>query len=573
MQLLLTQTDYSEAGLENVSKNQQAWFTIVVSWHQDALRGNSQMRFDKFFSTVVLTICVFALGCEPPKIEPLPPLERDKTADVEPKEPEVVEVATRKWVDEAQLPSEIWYIQYQNGVRIGYFRTAISKPDRLVNINQSGRYHFRTGSDKNEIVQNIFELESLEYPDGRIARFKDVSTLRDNTTEIEGQLTGEVMKVTTKEAEETKRNNVKWEDGTWGILGIQSMLLANPMKPGEHRSCKFFLHKLNPPQIVPTELIAGQPAITTLAGGKTETLIPVETAMKSGENVTYSTNYINDRGVIYKTVAGSISTFYAPRDVAIAIANEMELGSKLGKTAIFYGLAPAEKDKTAVYMVEGSKIDLYAMWDKKVRQVVKSISALSSQVTVADVTNSQAIAEIPQDEPTELHLGSSKLVNSDHTYIEELAAELFGEKVQPSESQAAKAERVLKLTKSVATAISELPETASISSSIYTARKRKGNNTAKAILLTALLRNRGIPTRLASGMKVDGSASRLKYYLWPEAWIGSRWLPMDASEGKVAGPGCLKMLDTALEGNNPYTSILPVYGAMDNIKVTLTESN
>jgi len=52
-----------------------------------------------------------------------------------------------------------------------------------------------------------------------------------------------------------------------------------------------------------------------------------------------------------------------------------------------------------------------------------------------------------------------------------------------------------------------------------------GDSAAKARLLIALLRNRGVPSRLVTGVLLAGSEQQSAHH-WVEAWLHDRWVPM-----------------------------------------------
>jgi hypothetical protein len=54
---------------------------------------------------------------------------------------------------------------------------------------------------------------------------------------------------------------------------------------------------------------------------------------------------------------------------------------------------------------------------------------------------------------------------------------------------------------------------------------RSGDARARSRLLTALLRSRGIPTRMVTGLTLAKGPEQLPHY-WVEAWVQERWLPM-----------------------------------------------
>jgi hypothetical protein len=54
---------------------------------------------------------------------------------------------------------------------------------------------------------------------------------------------------------------------------------------------------------------------------------------------------------------------------------------------------------------------------------------------------------------------------------------------------------------------------------------RRGDRLAKARLLVALLRNRGVPARVVSGVTLARASEQRTHY-WVEAWVYAHWLPM-----------------------------------------------
>jgi hypothetical protein len=56
-------------------------------------------------------------------------------------------------------------------------------------------------------------------------------------------------------------------------------------------------------------------------------------------------------------------------------------------------------------------------------------------------------------------------------------------------------------------------------------QEERGDSAGKARLLTALLRNRGIPARLVTGVTLTKGAEQRTHY-WVEAWVHGHWLPL-----------------------------------------------
>lgn len=77
---------------------------------------------------------------------------------------------------------------------------------------------------------------------------------------------------------------------------------------------------------------------------------------------------------------------------------------------------------------------------------------------------------------------------------------------------------------------------------------RKGDCSEYAVLLAALLRARGIPSRVAVGLVYLENDAAMGYHMWAEAWINDRWVGLDATrpQGGVAADH-IKVVTTNLE--------------------------
>lgn len=510
------------------------------------------------------------LGCDPPELTPLEPLRVDRQRDTAEPQDASEPFDSQQWITASQLPSEAWYIQYSDGKRIGYYRTEIRAgmlnlgAAPLIRINRTGRYEQPPGMANTEnLGPYTIELESLEYPNGELAEFTERTSLGSNFSEISGKRSGARLDIATQNAEGVQKTRVNWAEGTWGVLGIQSILLAKPMQAGEQRTCRVFVPKLN--KILPVELIASEAEITSLPGQPAATLVSVEATMTDGDRSLRSKNWIDEMGVIQKTLTYGqpmVTTFRASPTVARQIADEMEYGSNLNKSVEFTGPPPQPDARSAVYQIDGSRSD--SIWDKHVRQTVISLSALSTQLTIHDLQDTQSIAGIPQQKPSEQSLQASPLLQFDHPSVQKLASTILDANnpipVTPQAKAFALAEGLTQLVHS-----SEASP--AIASALETARRLEGDGPARAVLLVALLRGQGIPAQFAAGLKFNPKTSRFHFHLWTEAWWEGRWFPIDPMTGNLASASCLKMVGSTFSDENPYRDILPVFEAMDRIKI------
>ncbi len=89
------------------------------------------------------------------------------------------------------------------------------------------------------------------------------------------------------------------------------------------------------------------------------------------------------------------------------------------------------------------------------------------------------------------------------------------------------------LTRLVASHIRQKGYALPLATALDVARLRQGDCTEHAMLLAAMARARGLPSRLASGLVYSSSfAGRTQvfvYHMWTEIHVAGRWIPFDAT--------------------------------------------
>lgn len=82
------------------------------------------------------------------------------------------------------------------------------------------------------------------------------------------------------------------------------------------------------------------------------------------------------------------------------------------------------------------------------------------------------------------------------------------------------------------------------------AKSKAGDCTEYAVLLAAVMRNAGVPSRVAVGFAYVPNPASFAPHMWTEAWIEGRWIPFDATLGGEVNPLTrLKVSDSALSDN------------------------
>lgn len=126
-------------------------------------------------------------------------------------------------------------------------------------------------------------------------------------------------------------------------------------------------------------------------------------------------------------------------------------------------------------------------------------------------------------------LGANAWLQSDAPEIKALAAQAVGKARSPLA-------KMRRLRSFVSGYVNQHGLDIGYASALEVARTRRGDCTEYAVLLAALARAEGIPTRVVSGLAYAGrAAGALRVFVphaWTQAWIHGRWQSFDAALGQ-----------------------------------------
>ncbi len=474
------------------------------------------------------------------------------------------------WISADRLPWMIDYVQYFNGRQIGFSHIEVHPAAVVANqlrVVRTDSIEFTVGGQASRAE---VKLEAVEKDSGRLIDLK-IETLQGGVhTAREGFLKEENLSLKTtitptpEVAEPSKK--VVWQEGAWGTLGIQSLLLREPiMVPGERRIARVFIPSLM--EIAQVELLAGTKELTPLVGGKTPELLPIEVGMWTETSGMRSRNWINDRGEIEKTLAltgPSVTTFRVPRAITLRLESAVRMESMLAHTIPLQSKPVKEADEVnamrdRTYAIDTKQRDLGFLL-RSSRQKVVSKTPYEADITIFSELPAAATTSAAVDAPAPADLQPNTWLPANHPTMASLAEEMLGELTLPAEVAS-------QLTRAVAQRIAPQELDTRLASVLETARNRVGDCVDRALLLTTLLRSRGIPARVRSGMWLDTTALPVfRYHMWTEAWIDSQWQAFDPSLGGPVGLGHIAMAHEPLGEDNPYEAIVPVLEALQDIE-------
>ncbi|MCC7334609.1 MAG: transglutaminase domain-containing protein [Pirellulaceae bacterium] len=522
---------------------------------------------------------------------PAPPAD----ASAEPAQPRAIEVAAGQspWITPDELPWDKWYLQYLDGNCIGYThvivnKSAIEGDTQNIRINRLDCIEVDNNGTKARYKRT---LESLENSDGRMIKLTDTTQSFDGSTKTEGNRVQGRFKASTNKTTptdtETISVNLDWDDSTWGVIGLQGVMMGHIPQPGELLHAQLFVPQLY--KIAQAELLAGQPDLTALPGGQTQSLLAVDIILRSEDKGMLSRNWINERGEVLKTVALSgpnLSTFWTPAEIAHRTRDEFDLAELLATRVSLAGESPQSETRRVVYSVEresANGTEVFSLLAQSPMQSVVSRNALSAEATVTRPDrHSAAAADKPETAPDERCLQATKLIPASHPHLVSLANEWASGEDDSSDEAEDAAENsdgnhsldtlALRLTRRAQQEIALTALDRNVTGVLQTVRQKRGDCVEQAMLLTSLLRAKQIPARTASGLIIDPQdPTQMQFHAWVEAWLGDHWLVLDSTTGGIAGPERLKFYDNVFTSDNPYEAILPTFREMQGLQVRVKE--
>ncbi len=462
------------------------------------------------------------------------------------------------WVNVDKLPWSYWEAHYVGNTRIGYSSLIVERSElaELKQVRIRREEVLDTAADGSFIPVRRVAMESFERITGEVASFRFESFV-DGEREllVEGRQVFGDLEVSTKQGEgQASRQKLPWKSEFWGPLGVQQLLMRSPMKSGELRTTSIFIPQLL--KFIPVLLEAKQVELTPMSSGPALPLLQVNLTVATPEGNSTSSIYVDDQGVIQKTLARSANQMVlkirVDETVMQRLRDQSEFARGLQHSVEFSGEATDTKGATSVvYKVEARDIDPYDALMEYSRQRLKSISPTSCELTILKLEANTLVSE-KSPEPADFE--SSLMIPSDKPPVLELAAEILGG--QEGLTSNAKAELIRQGLAGIFKVRDIQPE---IVSTLVVSREREGSCIECANLLAALLRSQKIASRIIVGLRIDPKSGQSHFHTWAQAWTEDRWVDLDASSPDGCDMSYIAMRAHSGSGENFYTELLSIF--------------
>ena len=477
--------------------------------------------------------------------------------------------------ESGHLVSEFWEAHFVREAKIGHRRTRVFQTDHQGTVRRRRETSdFLEMKRFGDVARQHLDCVSLEDSQGRVLQMAyQVQSGEDRSAASgyrgEGYVDGDVLNFETRRGGKIQEERFRWTKDNGGLFAVERNLLHSPMIPGEKRTVEAFLPLLD--RVVQLQLIAVDSEVVEIEGEPKSLLRVVSTDNLTNEWGIPTIYWVDGEGGILKTHEGFLNRVTIRTTETVAMRpndlSQLDVGLDVG-VPLPQSFEQPHQTSHAVFRVTVDGLDPTDVFATGLSQQVSDAEDGSALVTVSRVTpDSPTVVTEDVQPPTPADTASNRLIQSDDRRVVAIAEAVAGSIQDPWQAAVA-LEQYLYL------GISKTDFSQIFTSAAEVAEARRGDCSEHAVLLAATCRARGIPARVVVGLLYSPRDERFLYHMWNEVWIKDRWIPLDATLGnRGIGAGHLKLLDSSLADESPYSLVSPVVFLIDRMQVELIDSS
>lgn len=430
----------------------------------------------------------------------------------------------------------------------------------------------RAGQPLKMTVENVF----LSHADGSLKQFTTKIDQAGSVTRFSGQTSedGKTLKISTQggQKQAATQDSIDWQPGYGGLHAVYRLFQEPPIEAGQVRSAMALVPTMNR---VAKHTIQGQKEeAVTMLDGSTVTLLKTRYLTEiEGQPPLESTAWVDDDGEIVKMTSPvqNFEIYRCSKEFALSANKVVSFDLALDTIVPVDGMPKGNRDDLPefTYQVKLKSGNPAKIFASATNQKVTAIDDHTAKLHVWRIRpDSKLPPKLPESgKPTDADLAASPLVQVEAPAVQQL-------KRQAAIEGKDAGQQAFALEKFVHETIEEKNFSQGFLSAAEVAQWKTGDCTEHAVLLMALLRAQGIPSRGALGLVyVDyGDKQGFAYHMWTEAWIGDRWLPLDATRGKGGiGVDYIKVTQTDLSGSGAFAAFLPVSQVIGQLEINVAK--
>lgn len=494
---------------------------------------------------------------------------------------------TASWIKGVPLPRELWEVQYLGNVPVGYLRRKVEASQSLGSnyLRLEAESRIRVSLHGKSHEQRVL-VTTNERDNGELLRLEGSVEIGQSKQTFTGNVNGDLLKVSGSENGQPFVLSIPWRAEYRGPFAVDQSMLRRPLKPLETRKLKYFdpvLRKLidgtlktekYPPYMTPTML------------GGSQLLLEVRNFAVFGEDGSESLLWVDSKGVGLKSLFPK-NDLRSYRTEAIAA---QIVGSTMDLSAIEISTVPVRGSierlmnnlqdlKAVTYRITHKSADPFHLFSKHVNQRIRSIDPKTIDVTVSRVAAEPVVTlgieaiDLSEKRDDDSTL-ASEYIPSNQEQVKKLAKAILMLDKSLGLDQASNIVKADACRKELFNRVALTEFDKKFGTVANTLRFKSADCVEHAALFASVCRALNIPTRVIFGMIFNHSETlpSMKFHAWVEIFDENRWVPMDSShEAFPTTIDRIKILETNLNGGNPFEEILKAYSLIPELSIQIMQ--
>ena len=465
----------------------------------------------------------------------------------------------------APAKEESWQVIYLSGQRIGFAHSVTET------VKQDGRDVVRTSSDSHMTIKRFGQslvmkqtVATEESTNGDLFNFRyEMANPPATSTSTKGKVEGKELKLVQTVNGKPKESVQVWRPEVKSPAYQDRVLKSSPLKPGETRSFEAFMPDFG--KVATIKLVAVDFEDAALLDGKKQRLLKVKLTQSLVPGLVLN-GWVDHKGETLKSSTNMLGvemeTYQVSKDEALKAIDGAELDLAISTLVKVKRIPNAHETKKIVYLVTTLGQNPEDALPSGGNQTVKKTGDETGELTItaAPIPDRATLQPVAAE-----FTAASQYLQRDDELVQDHAKKAAGDATDPAQI-ARRMEQYVQKTltkKDFSTAMASAGEVA---------KTLQGDCTEHAVLLAAMLRVKGIPSRVAVGLVyVDlKETSAFGGHMWTEANLNGQWIPLDATLGRGGtGAAHIKLSDSSLSDDGPaaISSFAPLMLVIGQLKI------
>ena len=477
----------------------------------------------------------------------------------------------RRWIQTQELPREVWEVQYLGNKPVGYTHertkgSAIGN-EGILRIESSALMKILKANEK---LEQRLSITSVEQTDGKLRSFEMEFAQGDTKEKTTGKVVIDRLRLQTEKKGAIQVREIPWRPEIGGPFAIMQSLRRRPMNPNETRELEMIDPLLG--DIVAVTLVAGDYLSTPRLDGEQIRMLEVRSTAVFDKQRQKTVLWVDEKGETQKSLASQIDirSFRCEESMVNRVRDAILFENKTFQPIPLTGQADGiETLSDVIFKITHTEGDGFRVIPQDEYQVLKSATPFDVIIRVSrppvleqdfEPVSKQKFVSDPS------YRGATPLLQINDTIIKKIADESLA-------NESLGTRPVQQLVRGVGKWISNKTDfIPAMETASETARARRGSGNEHAMLLAAVLRTQGIPSRVVTGLRyrLGSEPPALEYHAWTEFENNKRWLAVDAMQpsGEVNST-YIRITESAMSSLNPYEVMLPTFAILPKLSFAI----